>query len=35
MFCGEKKESSIEHIIPKAIGNETLTTLDCNNKVTT
>ncbi|MDE5158899.1 HNH endonuclease [Lacticaseibacillus paracasei] len=35
MFCGEKKESSIEHIIPKAIGNETLTTnnvcKDCNS----
>lgn len=35
MFCGEKKESSKEHIIPKAIGNETLTTnnvcKDCNS----
>lgn len=35
MFCGEKKEASKEHIIPKAIGNETLTTnnvcKDCNS----
>ncbi|MDO4855041.1 MAG: HNH endonuclease [Limosilactobacillus gorillae] len=35
MFCGQKKESSLEHVIPKAIGNNSFTTddvcKDCNS----
>lgn len=37
MFCYKEKESSIEHIIPKSLGNNTLTTnlvcKDCNSKL--
>lgn len=35
IFCGQKKESSLEHVIPKAIGNNSFTTnivcKDCNS----
>lgn len=37
MFCYKEKESSLEHIIPKSLGNKTLTTnfvcKDCNSKL--
>lgn len=35
IFCGQKKESSLEHVIPEAIGNNSFTTnrvcKDCNS----
>lgn len=35
IFCGEEKESSLEHVIPEAIGNNSFTTnivcTDCNS----
>ena len=35
IFCGQEKESSLEHVIPEAIGNNSFTTnivcTDCNS----
>lgn len=35
IFCGQKKESSLEHVVPEAIGNNSFTTnivcTDCNS----
>ena len=37
IICGQYRECSLEHIIPKALGNETLKTYDvckdCNSKL--